>query len=61
MANDAAVLAAVGQRLRALRERRAVTLADLSAETGISVSTLSRLFGPQCERTRLRATTSHRW
>ncbi len=38
-----AVLAAVGPRLRALRRRRDVTLADLSAETGISVSTLSRL------------------
>ncbi|HVV18854.1 MAG TPA: XRE family transcriptional regulator [Pseudonocardiaceae bacterium] len=38
-----AVLAAVGPRLRALRQRRDVTLADLSAETGISVSTLSRL------------------
>lgn len=37
------VLAAVGPRLRALRRRRDVTLADLSAETGISVSTLSRL------------------
>jgi transcriptional regulator with XRE-family HTH domain len=37
------VLAAVGPRLRAVRQRRGVTLADLSAETGISVSTLSRL------------------
>jgi transcriptional regulator with XRE-family HTH domain len=37
------VLAAVGPRLRALRRQRDVTLADLSAETGISVSTLSRL------------------
>ena len=37
------VLAAVGPRLRALRQRREVTLADLSAATGISVSTLSRL------------------
>lgn len=36
-------LAAVGPRLRALRRQREVTLADLSAETGISVSTLSRL------------------
>jgi transcriptional regulator with XRE-family HTH domain len=36
-------LAAVGPRLRALRRRRRITLADLSAETGISVSTLSRL------------------
>ena len=37
------VLAAVGPRLRAVRQRRCVTLADLSAATGISVSTLSRL------------------
>lgn len=37
------VLAAVGPRLRALRQRRDVTLADLSSATGISVSTLSRL------------------
>lgn len=37
------VLSAVGPRLRALRRHRDVTLADLSAETGISVSTLSRL------------------
>ncbi len=36
-------LGAVGDRLRALRTRRDLTLADLSAETGISVSTLSRL------------------
>lgn len=36
-------LAAVGPRLRALRQRRRITLADLSAATGISVSTLSRL------------------
>ncbi|MEU5940377.1 XRE family transcriptional regulator [Micromonospora sp. NPDC047548] len=37
------VLASVGPRLRALRQQRAVTLAQLSAATGISVSTLSRL------------------
>jgi transcriptional regulator with XRE-family HTH domain len=37
------VLAAVGPRLRALRQRRDMTLAELSAATGISVSTLSRL------------------
>lgn len=43
MANDSDVLATVGPRLRLLRERRDTTLADLSAETGISVSTLSRL------------------
>lgn len=33
----------VGPRLRALREGREMTLAELSVETGISVSTLSRL------------------
>jgi transcriptional regulator with XRE-family HTH domain len=46
MADDettAAVLTAVGPRLRALRVRRGRTLAQLSEETGISVSTLSRL------------------
>jgi transcriptional regulator with XRE-family HTH domain len=37
------VLNAVGPRLRALRRRRRMTLADLSAATGISESTLSRL------------------
>jgi transcriptional regulator with XRE-family HTH domain len=37
------VLAAVGPRLRALRRQRGITLADLSATTGISESTLSRL------------------
>jgi transcriptional regulator with XRE-family HTH domain len=37
------VLAAVGPRLRELRRRRGVTLADLHRATGISVSTLSRL------------------
>ena len=36
-------LNSVGPRLRALRQRRDTTLADLSAATGISVSTLSRL------------------
>ncbi|MET7767419.1 XRE family transcriptional regulator [Nocardia sp. NPDC005366] len=36
-------LDAVGPRLRALRKQRETTLADLSARTGISVSTLSRL------------------
>jgi transcriptional regulator with XRE-family HTH domain len=36
-------LAAVGPRLRALRQQRETTLADLSGTTGISVSTLSRL------------------
>src|SRR5437660_5705351 len=44
MANDLdKVLTAVGPRLRALRQRRDMTLADLSAATDISVSTLSRL------------------
>jgi transcriptional regulator with XRE-family HTH domain len=37
------VLEAVGPRLRALRQQRGATLAQLSAGTGISVSTLSRL------------------
>ena len=37
------VLTAVGPRLKALRNRGDTTLADLSATTGISVSTLSRL------------------
>lgn len=36
-------LDAVGPRLRALRQQRETTLAELSAATGISVSTLSRL------------------
>jgi transcriptional regulator with XRE-family HTH domain len=38
-----AVLTAVGPRLRALRLERGATLTQLSASTGISVSTLSRL------------------
>jgi transcriptional regulator with XRE-family HTH domain len=38
-----AVLAEVGPRLRQLRTQRAMTLAELSAATGISKSTLSRL------------------
>jgi transcriptional regulator with XRE-family HTH domain len=37
------VLDAVGQRLRSLREQRQLSLARLSATTGISTSTLSRL------------------
>lgn len=37
------VLDGVGPRLRALRTARGATLAELSADTGISVSTLSRL------------------
>ncbi|WP_253874468.1 helix-turn-helix domain-containing protein [Promicromonospora umidemergens] len=36
-------LDAVGPRLRRLRHEREITLAELSAATGISVSTLSRL------------------
>jgi transcriptional regulator with XRE-family HTH domain len=38
-----AVLDAVGARLRALRKRRRMTIADVAARTGISASTLSRL------------------
>jgi transcriptional regulator with XRE-family HTH domain len=37
------MLANIGTRLRLLRQERDLTLADVSAETGISVSTLSRL------------------
>jgi transcriptional regulator with XRE-family HTH domain len=37
------VLAGVGPRLRALRQQRGVTLAQLAESTGISLSTLSRL------------------
>lgn len=37
------VLEAVGSRLRSLRSERGTTLSQLSEETGISVSTLSRL------------------
>ena len=37
------MLAAVGPRLRSLRREREMTLATLSAATGISTSTLSRL------------------
>ncbi|TDC61909.1 helix-turn-helix domain-containing protein, partial [Streptomyces hainanensis] len=45
MADDelASVLGGVGARLRALRQEQGGTLAQLSAATGISVSTLSRL------------------
>jgi transcriptional regulator with XRE-family HTH domain len=39
----ASVLDAVGPRLRDLRRQRGFTLTELSASTGISVSTLSRL------------------
>lgn len=37
------LLEAVGPRLRTLREQQEATLAEISASTGISVSTLSRL------------------
>ena len=40
---DGSTLDAVGNRLKQLRLRRDVTLTDLSGETGISTSTLSRL------------------
>lgn len=43
MNNDEDVLQAVGPRLRALRQERGATLAQLAEDTGISVSTLSRL------------------
>ena len=36
-------LATVGPRLRSLRQDRGTSLAEVSAATGISVSTLSRL------------------
>ncbi|WP_221351761.1 helix-turn-helix domain-containing protein [Streptomyces beigongshangae] len=44
MAEDdvAQTLAAMGPRLRAVRERRGITLTDVSRATGISPSTLSR-------------------
>ena len=55
-----AVLAAVGPRLRALRQQSATTLAELAATTGgadaQSVEVLS-LFGRQGERAHLRART----
>jgi transcriptional regulator with XRE-family HTH domain len=41
--DDDAVLDAVGPRLRGLRQQQQLTLADVSAGTGISISTLSRL------------------
>ena len=40
---DDDTLTSVGPRLRALRQERDATLAELSDQTGISVSTLSRL------------------
>ena len=41
--DDEGVLRAVGPRLRQLRLEREATLTDLAEETGISISTLSRL------------------
>ncbi|WP_037365684.1 XRE family transcriptional regulator [Amycolatopsis orientalis] len=41
--DDDRALDAVGPRLRELRRKREVTLAELSAQTGIAASTLSRL------------------
>jgi transcriptional regulator with XRE-family HTH domain len=49
--SEADVLAGVGPRLHALRRARAITLAALAAETGLTASTLSRL-----ENGRLRPT-----
>ena len=40
---DAQTLTAVGPRLKALRQRREITLSELADQTGISTSTLSRL------------------
>ena len=45
------IMTAVGPRLRALRRHREITLADLSEDTGISVSTLSRLESGQRKAT----------
>lgn len=45
------VLAVIGPRLRALRRERGTSLADVSAATGISVSTLSRLESGQRKAT----------
>jgi transcriptional regulator with XRE-family HTH domain len=43
MTTDDPVLDAIGPRLRELRQQRGLTLSGLSADTGISISTLSRL------------------
>lgn len=43
MTIDDPVLDAIGPRLRELRQQRGMTLSGLSADTGISISTLSRL------------------
>jgi transcriptional regulator with XRE-family HTH domain len=45
------IMTAVGPRLRGLRTRRDITLAALSEDTGISVSTLSRLESGQRKAT----------
>lgn len=45
------IMMAVGPRLRTLRLQREVTLAELSADTGVSVSTLSRLESGQRKAT----------
>jgi transcriptional regulator with XRE-family HTH domain len=45
------VVGAIGPRLRALRRERGTSLADVSAATGISVSTLSRLESGQRKAT----------
>lgn len=44
---DEGVTAALGRRLRTIRTQRGLTLAELERDTGISVSTLSRLEGGQ--------------
>ncbi len=51
MADDetARVMTSLGGRLRAIRQARGLTLAQLGAATGISVSTLSRLESGQRE------------
>ena len=41
MANDS--IPGLGDRLRSMRQRRSLTLADVAGQTGIAVSTLSRL------------------
>jgi transcriptional regulator with XRE-family HTH domain len=45
------VIGAIGPRLRTLRRERGTSLADVSATTGISVSTLSRLESGQRKAT----------
>ncbi|WP_156760841.1 helix-turn-helix domain-containing protein [Microbacterium karelineae] len=43
--DDDGVAAALGRRLRTIRTQRGLTLAELQRDTGISMSTLSRLEG----------------